>query len=208
LKEQGAATVAELAHALGIAQVSVRHHLDILIGEDLIELTGVRRHDGAGRPSQVYALSRGALALFPQRNAQLASNVLTEVKAVLPQDELRELLMRLAERTASEAPRPIPGQSLEERLDQVTIFLTEKGYSARWEACDDHFEIHACNCPYSEVAEQHPELCIMDHTMMERLLPDVIRLQSQALHGSSRCTYLLKKDAGSREPVQGLSESR
>jgi predicted ArsR family transcriptional regulator len=39
LKEQGTATVAELADQLGIAQVSVRHHLDILIGEDLVQAT-------------------------------------------------------------------------------------------------------------------------------------------------------------------------
>ncbi len=209
LKENGTATVAELADQLQMAQVSVRHHLDILVGEDLVELTGVRRRDGAGRPSQVYALTPNALALFPQRNAQLAASVLTEMKAVLPHEEIAEILLRVAERTAAEAPRPWENQTLEERLDQVTQFLTQKGYAARWENCVDHYELHACNCPYSGVADEHPELCMMDHAMISRLLPaaqraDIIRLQSHVLDGANRCTYILKpSDAPIVRPVEG-----
>lgn len=209
LKENGSATVAQLAEELGMAQVSVRHHLDILVGEDLVELTGVRRRDGAGRPSQVYALTPNALALFPQRNAQLAASVLTEMKAVLPQDEIAHILLRVAERTAAEAPRPWENQTLEERLDQVTNFLTQKGYAARWENCDGHYELHACNCPYSGVAEEHPELCMMDHAVISKLLPDaqradVIRLQSHAVDGANRCTYILKPNGAPviRQPVE------
>ncbi|MGE5602336.1 MAG: helix-turn-helix transcriptional regulator [Nitrososphaerales archaeon] len=210
LKEHGSATVAELADELGMAQVSVRHHLDILVGEDLVELTGVRRRDGVGRPSQVYALTPNALALFPQRTAQLAASVLAELKAVLPQDQVANILLRIAERTAAEAPQPIENQTLEERLDQVTGFLTQKGYSARWESCDGYYELHACNCPYSGVAEEHPELCMMDHAMILRLLPDAvrsdcIRLHSRAVDGANRCSYILKPvDAPAFEqPVEG-----
>lgn len=197
LKENGSATVAELADELGMAQVSVRHHLDILIGEDLVELTGVRRRDGAGRPSQVYALTPNAMTLFPQRNAQLAASVLAEMKAVLPEDEVTHILLRVAERTAAEAPRPRENQTVEERLDEVAGFLTQKGYSARWEACHDHYALHACNCPYSGVAEQHPELCMMDQAIIIRLLPDAVRAdcqrqRSHALDGANRCTYILK----------------
>ena len=208
LKEDGSATVAELAGQLGMAQVSVRHHLDILVGEDLVELTGVRRRDGAGRPSQMYALTRNAMTLFPQRNAQLASSVLAELKVVLPQDAVRELLIRVAERTAGEAPRPSAGQTPEERLEQVADFLTQKGYSARWDSCDGHYELHACNCPYSGVAEQHPELCVMDHTLIERLLPATIRLRSRVVDGSTRCTYVLDASATQPEEISGSSERR
>jgi predicted ArsR family transcriptional regulator len=208
LKQHGTATVAELADQLGMAQVSVRHHLDILVGEDLVELSGVRRRVGAGRPSQMYALTRNALALFPQRHAQLASSVLSELKAVLPQDAVRELLIRVAERTVGEAPTPSAGQTLEERLDQVAGFLTQRGFSAGWETCNGHYELHACNCPYSGVAEQHPELCMMDHTLIERLLPDAIRLQSHVRDGSRRCTYILESHAEYLEKIPASSEMR
>lgn len=215
LKENGLATVAELARELGMAPVSVRHHLDILVGEDLVELSGVRRRDGAGRPSQVYTLTPNALVLFPQRNAQLASSVLTELKAVLPKEEVAHILLRVAERTVAEAPKATANQTLAERLDQVTDFLTQKGYSARWENCDGHIELHACNCPYSGVAEEHPELCLMDHVMITRLLPDAVRSdlagiaaggqKVHAVDGARRCTYILDPaDAPIlRQPVEG-----
>lgn len=208
LKETGSATVAELASQLGMAQVSVRHHLDILVGEDLVELTGVRRRDGAGRPSQMYALTRNAMTLFPQRNAQLASSVLTELKAVLQQDKVRELLIRVAEKTAREAPRPSTSQTPEERLDQVADFLTQRGYNARWENCNGRYELHACNCPYSGVAEQHPELCVMDHTLIERLLPDAVRVQSHVANGATRCTYILEPGPVPMEALPVSSEVR
>lgn len=191
LKEQGSATVAQLAEQLGMAQVSVRHHLDILVGEDLIELTGVLRHNGAGRPSQVYALTPHAAKLFPQRYDVLASNILTELKAVLPGDAVRGVLQRVAEKTAQEAPLETPNQPIEDRLEQVTGFLTEKGYNARWEKHGGRYELHMCNCPYAGVSDAHPELCMMDETMMRRLLPDAIRLQTRRMDDTAHCRYLI-----------------
>ncbi len=191
LKEQGTATVAQLAEQLGMAQVSVRHHLDILVGEDLIELTGVRRRNGAGRPSQVYALTPNAAKLFPQRHDRLTSQILAELKATLPGDAVRGVLQHVAEKTAQDAPLGTPGQPLEDRLEQVTEFLTEKGYNARWEKRSGYYELQACNCPYTGVSDEHPELCMMDETMMRRLLPDAIRLQTRAIDHTTHCTYLI-----------------
>lgn len=192
LKEHGTATVAELAEQLGIAQVSVRHHLDILIGEDLVQAMGVRRHDGAGRPSQVYALTPEAAKLFPQRHDAIAEGMLTELKATLPPDQVRAVFLRMAEKMAAEAPAMLPDQSMEERLEEVAHFLTEKGYSARWETCDGHYELHACNCPYVGVADRHHELCLMDQALMQNLVPGATRHETRALHGSSHCTYIIE----------------
>jgi predicted ArsR family transcriptional regulator len=191
LKENGSATVAELADDLGMAQVSVRHHLDILIGEDLVETAGVRRRDGAGRPSQVYGLTPQAIKLFPQRHDVIAEGMLTEFKSVLPADEVRGVFLRLAEKTAREAPVRRHDQRLEDRLNEVAHFLTEKGYDAHWELRDGTYEVYACNCPYFGVSDRHPELCGMDQSLMEHLMPGAVRLESRALDGASHCTYVL-----------------
>ena len=117
IKAQGSATVAELAENLEMAQVSVRHHLDILIGEDLVFAAGVRRREGAGRPSQVYELTAEAAKFFPQRNTILAADMLDELKTTLPPQELRELLLRLAQKTANQAPKFSTSEPLEAQLD-------------------------------------------------------------------------------------------
>jgi predicted ArsR family transcriptional regulator len=191
LKENGSATVAQLADMLGMAQVSVRHHLDILMGEDLVELAGVQRHNGAGRPSQIYILTANAARLFPQRHEALANDLLAELKASLTGSELRQMLERVARRTALEAPLPAAQQSLEDRLDQVTDFLSDRGYDARWNAHDGQYELHVCNCPYSGVSNHHPELCTMDQAMVEELLPGVTREHQSIARGAPRCMYIV-----------------
>ena len=208
LKANGTATVAELAKELGMAEVSVRHHLDILVGEDLVLVAGVRRREGAGRPSQVYELTPEAAKLFPRRYDVLAESMLTELKTLMPVQELHSLLLRLAEKTSREAPFASPEQTTAERLDQITKFLCDRGYSARWEVRDGRYELHTCNCPYSGVADHHPELCMMDQAMIERLLPETIRIESRVLDSSTGCTYAItlseaegSRNAGSLAPA-------
>jgi predicted ArsR family transcriptional regulator len=191
LKENSSATVAQLAELLGMAQVSVRHHLDILVGEDLVELIGVRRHNGAGRPSQVYALTPNAAKLFPQRHEALANSILAELKASLPGAEVRGILQRVAIRNAQEAPLPEADQPLEERLERVAEFLSERGYNARWETENGHYALHACNCPYAGVADHHPELCTMDGAMIQELLPGSVRAHTRIANGAPRCSYII-----------------
>jgi predicted ArsR family transcriptional regulator len=191
LKENGSATVAQLADRLGMAQVSVRHHLDILVGEDLVELVGVQRHNGAGRPSQVYALTATAAKLFPQRHEALANSILAELKASLPSAEVRGLLQRVAIRTAQEAPLPETDETLDERLERVAQFLTEHGYNARWESAEGRYELHVCNCPYAGVADHHPELCSMDGAMVQALLPSSARDHARIASGAPRCSYII-----------------
>ncbi len=191
LRETSSATVAELADQLGMAPVSVRHHLDILTSEGLVELNGLRRRDGAGRPSQVYALTEGAYRLFPQRHDVLADHLLAELKAALPEAVVRGVLQRVAQRTAQEAPAQEQGQTVEERLDQVADFLSNQGYEARWVACDGHYELHACNCPYTGVSDRHPEICLMDQAILQQLIPGTIRLETRVLNGAAHCRYMI-----------------
>jgi predicted ArsR family transcriptional regulator len=196
IKSQGSATVAELAGSLGMAQVSVRHHLDILIGEDLVVAAGLRRREGAGRPSQVYELTSEAIKHFPQRNTILAADMLDELKAALTPQELRELLLRLAAKTAGMAPKFSADDPIEQQLSIIAEFLTEQGYNAHWERKNGRYELHACNCPYTGVADHHPELCMMDQAMIQHLMPDLIRLESRVLDGTTQCRYTLRLPAG------------
>jgi predicted ArsR family transcriptional regulator len=197
LKENGTATVAELAVELDMAQVSVRHHLDILIGEDLVEASGVRRRDGAGRPSQIYCLAPGAAKLFPQAHAMLADDMLREIKAMLSAAEIQGLFLRIAQKTARDAPLAMSYQSLEDRLDQVSAFLTQRGYTARWEARDGRYELYTCNCPFSGVAEQHPEVCAMDRILIQDLLSEAVQRGARQVDGAQRCTYVVEVDPAS-----------
>jgi predicted ArsR family transcriptional regulator len=87
----------------------------------------------------------------------------------------------------------LAGQSTEERLQQVTEFLNQRGYLAYWEPVSDEpadgYLLHKCNCPYAGVASEHRELCLMDQTLVDELVGQPCRrTQSMAEHAHC-CTY-------------------
>lgn len=178
-----------------MAPVSVRHHLDILLGEGLVHIPGVRRNRSVGRPQQVYALTEAAIEQFPKNFRNLTSNVLEELKEMLPEEQLEELFARVAQRTASELSPLLDGQSVEDRLRRVVEFLNERGYLCRWEPDGEGgYLLSVLNCPYAGVSEAHPELCRMDRTMLELMLDEAPeRLQRQAA-GDLRCMYRIRPD--------------
>jgi len=88
LKEQrDGATVAELAERLAMAPVSVRHHLDILQGDNLICVQRLERKGNVGRPQQIYTLTAEANCYFPNNFAGLADKLVTQIKQILPPDQ-------------------------------------------------------------------------------------------------------------------------
>jgi len=198
LKEQGSATVAELARELSMAPVSVRHHLDILQGDNLIRVDRVRRKGSVGRPQQVYALTEEANVLFPNDFANLAANLVQELKRILPPEEVERTFESIAHSMAQEMPDyDRTDLDMEERLDRITDYLNRRGYLARWERAETEdgepvYLVHKHNCPYAGVSDEHPELCMMDQMLIDELVGSHCE-RTQTLVGSQLCcTYRVK----------------
>lgn len=197
LKEKEGATVAELARSLDMAPVSVRHHLDVLQGENLIWTPRVRRRGTVGRPQQVYALTDAANAHFPSNLEAIAVTVLTELKGLVAPAQLRQAFERVADRMAEEALVDEEA-SLQERLEHAVTYLNEKGYLARLERQEDGFVLYTLNCPYAGVAGEHPELCAMDRRLIDQLVGSTPVPLSRIAEGACRCAYQV---GGSRSQI-------
>ena len=191
IKEQGDVTVAELAQRLDMAPVSVRHHLDVLQGENLIDSPRVRRTGTVGRPEQIYVLTEAAEEFFPSNTQNLAMALLDELKGLLPAPALSVILERMADKMAAEAT-PTPADApMKQRLDNAVEFLNERGYLARWEQDGDALVLFTLNCPYSGVASQHRELCRMDQRLIGQLLGYSPVPITRLSEGGCRCAYAL-----------------
>ena len=189
LKERGQATVEELAEAVGLTQMAVRHHLNVLHGENLVVISSVRRKRQPGRPQQLYSLTESANELFPEDYYHLAGYLLDEARATLGTDGLDELLGRVADRMAAEAPRLRPGRSPEERLDQLVQFLSDKGFTARWGREDEDYVIRVLTCPYRQVIHAHSQVCRLDRQIIKDMLStDPVQVTCIA-SGDEHCTY-------------------
>ncbi len=175
LKESGGSTVAELAERLDMAPVSVRHHLDILQGDNLIKIGRIERTGSVGRPQQIYQLTDDAAELFPKNFALLAAGMVRQLKQLLPPDQVEAVFASLAAEMAAEADLAVlETLPLAERLDQVAAFLNARGYLARWEPCTTdgaaQFVLYKHNCPYAGLSGEHRELCQMDQLLIDRLV--------------------------------------
>jgi predicted ArsR family transcriptional regulator len=208
LKETEGATVSELAGHLDMAPVSVRHHLDILQGDNLLCVDRVERKGCVGRPQQVYVLTAEAARYFPNNFAALAGNLARQLKQVLPPEQVRCAFQAMAHEIASEIDlTALEGQTMEARLTLITEFLNERGYLARWEEAnsgsDDGYLLHKCNCPYAGVSGQHRELCVMDQALIDELVGgSCVRTQSM-VDNSHCCTYHIQAKTRSEIPLVG-----
>ncbi len=191
LKEDKQATVEDLAQRLELTPMTIRHHLNILQAQNLVEAAKVRRSKKVGRPRLVYVLTDAADELFPQSYGDLARHLVSEVKETMGQQEAEAVLRRVAERVASQAPRPPAGQGFEERLNQAMAFLHEQGFLSRWEKAGDGYIIRNVNCPYREVSREHDEVCIMDTEILTKLLGVAPQRLSSMRAGEPTCSFLL-----------------
>jgi len=208
LKERNGATVAELAESLTMAPVSVRHHLDILQGDNLISVERLERKGNVGRPQQVYALTQVANEHFPDNFAALAAGLVRQLKRVLPPEEVEAAFKSLAQDFAATMQPTVAGLPIEERLEAVARFLNERGYLARWEmnvgGSDGGYLLHKCNCPYAGVSDEHNELCLMDQALINELMGESCqRVQSMAADARC-CTYRVAGPADLEFPLHDL----
>ncbi len=224
LKESGSATVAELADGLAMVPISVRHHLDILQGDNLILVDRVRRRGSVGRPQQVYMLTQQAEEHFPENFAILAAGLVRQLKEHLPPQQVEASFCSLAKEMAGELPvAELARLSTPQRMDRVAAFLSQKGYLARWEKAEASafdpskvvldplsngfssmengggaYLLHTCNCPYAKVSSEHGELCLMDQVLVSELVGQSCRRIESLAKGGTSCTYLVFDN----QPVQ------
>ncbi len=193
LKERGQATVSELSQALGLTAVTVRHHLDIMRVERLIDAPTVERRKAPGRPKHVYALSEKASGLFPKRYKELVIQMLDEMHAHLAPDQVNQVMQRLGERLAE--PFSLPDEvDFDHRVTATIKFLEELGYMPSVERQDEgKYLIHIANCPYEQVSQQDGVICKMDMALLTNLLGTPPRRIASASQGDDICTYVVEQ---------------
>ena len=193
LKESGRSTVDELSRALGLTPVTVRHHLDILRGEGLVAAPLVRRRKAPGRPQHVYTLTEDASKHFPKRYDHLASMMLTELRALLSPEDLEAMMERIGLRIADQAEVPADADT-ETKLVSIVEYLNERGYLASWEEEEGAYLLHVANCPFEQVSILHSEVCVVDMTMLTRLLGRAPERVTWASQTDRQCTYIIHPD--------------
>jgi predicted ArsR family transcriptional regulator len=186
-------TVNELAEAVDINPISVRHHVNKLEAEGLIK-SEEERH-GVGRPRLVYSLSKAGMEQFPQRYLQLTLRLLDQLKESLPEKKLGSIFQDLAEELAGEftANLELEDLSLEERLELLKEALTSEGFTVNLQEEEDNYYLVEASCPYHHVGEDHPEICVVDQQLIAHFISSSPQRVECILNGDAQCKYQIKK---------------
>lgn len=175
IRSQKAVSAQEIARAMRMSDANARHHLRTLEAYGVVEVTGERPALDRGRPAKIYSVR----SIEAQESLIRSLDILLEELLELGGIELQnQVLRRFADRLAAEfrgqnAP-PLSTSTkrinLTQRLNQLVTVFNALNYRARWVARPDSPQIILGQCPYYAIIKKHPELCRIDHYLIEALL--------------------------------------
>lgn len=187
IRQRHRATVNELAEAADISPVTVRHHLNALQAEALLQSESVRRK--VGRPYLVYSLSEKGLELFPKRYASLSMRLLEELKNQFAPQVIKNIFRGVVEAIVEEHRDEFETLDLEARLAYLVGLLAEEGFLARWEKRNGRYHIVEYSCPYLSLGHEHTEICHFDRDLIVAVLNTEIQQHSCMLSGDTCCQF-------------------
>lgn len=181
------ARIEALARTADVSPVTVRHHLNALQAEGLLEVESVRRK--VGRPYYVYSLTEQGQELFPQRYFSLTNRLLDELKSRLPENVVNDIFTGVVKSLVEDHKNEFETLPFEERLNYVIELLAEEGFLARWERTAEGYQIIEYSCPYISVGQKHNEICTFDRELMLTVLAVPIQQHSCMLNGDDCCHF-------------------
>ena len=187
-------TINDLAEAVGINPISVRHHVTKLEASGLV--TSEEERHGVGRPRRLYFLTEEGVEQFPTRYLRLTIRLLAQLKETLPEHMVDELFAQVADDLITDYTSDLNLQELplEERLDVVKNLLEEEGFTIDWERKGNGYHIYENSCPYYHVGQSHPEICAVDQALISSVLAVPVSKVKCILDGDKSCTYVVSPE--------------
>ena len=195
-------TVEGLAKAIGLAQATIRRHLDILQRDRLVVFEEVRKR--TGRPEYSFYLTESGHEALPKDYDHLLGMVIGELSALSSdhtssrtgQQILELIFKRLAEKVADGYRDQTEGQDLSSRLDTLGSWLKQAHFYPEIESKNGRVNIRLLNCPFRSVALKNMSVCSFDFNLISSMLNVDIELQERIQDGDPCCTYTALIGAG------------
>lgn len=173
------ASAREISRVLKLSVANVRYHLRVLVFDGRLAESVILSHEKRGRPEKVYSLPQSALG---DNLSHLSDALLTEAGQHVQMDALVESLA---------GDFNFMNEPLAKRLNLVVEKLNQMNYHARWEAAAEGPRLIFGHCPYATIIEKHPELCLMDAALLEKLIGQAAKQLTTIRNGSKSCVFLL-----------------
>ena len=186
-------TINDLAASVGINPISVRHHIDKLQADGLVD--SEEELHGVGRPRRVYFLTEAGVERFPTRYMRLTIRLLEQLKGTMPEAMVNQLFSQMADDLVEDyvSDTDTDGLTMEQRLGLMQELLSKEGFNVEWERHGDQYHIREVNCPYLHISQNHPEVCSVDQKVISAMLDVPAEKIQCVLNGDAQCTYVVPK---------------
>lgn len=181
-------TISDLAIAVDINTISVRHHLTSLQAEGFVQ--AMEERHGVGRPRLVYSLTEKGADLFPTRYLRLINGLFSQLKNRLPKKEMEKLLTQIALDITAGYGEKIRHLPINEKLNAIQEFLLKEGFLIEWTKEESNYVISEISCPFYHISQSHPEVCIIDRTILSTLLTAPVDRVKCILTGDNQCSFV------------------
>jgi predicted ArsR family transcriptional regulator len=189
LKRHAGAAVEQLAEAAGVAPITIRSHLAVLMREGLVRAEEVR--GGRGRPWRRYFLTEAAEAHFPKRYGELAAHLLTGLSQVGGHDAVQHLVSHVAADMAATYRPRVDGKPEAERVAAIAAIIDEQGGAADWRVTQDGYVIYEHNCPYLSVSRCTDQVCEIDRQVVSALVGLPVHVPQRLRDGADSCAFVI-----------------
>ena len=192
LKRSPNASLAEVAHGLGISKVAALGHMQRLESDGLAERS--YQAGRVGRPRVLFRLTEKGATMFPHAYTEMSICALQFIERRLGRAAVGELLsQRAGEVSDRNWARVRPGP-LPVRVAELARVRTEGGYMAEVTGRRrGSVELREHNCPILALAREYPEACETERRMFESLLKARVDVSHRVVAGDSVCRFLIRE---------------
>jgi predicted ArsR family transcriptional regulator len=202
LKQQGAATIAQLAAILELTGEAVRQQLLQLQRDGWIEAHIDRNTAGrTGRPATTYNLTAAGDHLFPKQYDALSVAVIDAVADELGSDAVTRVLARVAEDKTNVIEPMLRELPLDQRVEALKNWYLQGDPYMDTEKTEDGYRLVERNCPFYNTAMRRPNLCSISVNALTRVLGVRVFREEKFQEGAGRCVFRVMAN----EPVDSES---
>ncbi len=190
--ENGPITAFALSSRLGLTTAAIRRHLDVLLGDRMIEVKTARTYGsrGRGRPAKLFAITDAGRSAFEHAYDDLASSALRFLARTGGQESVAEFAREQVADLEWRYRPVVDAAPAAKRAHALAEALTADGYAASagiapagggQQLCQHH-------CPVAHVAAEFPQLCEAETEAFGRLLGTPVQRLATIAHGDGVCT--------------------
>jgi predicted ArsR family transcriptional regulator len=202
LKARGASTIGEAAKRLRLTHEGVRKQMAALEENGWVAREPGPETGKRGRPVETYRVTPAGDRLFPKAYDRLSSDLIAGVAAAGGPDLMRKVLASLADMQVAAWEPLLQGLSAEAKLERLQgLYLKDDPFMSV-EKRDGDLILIERNCPFLNVALDHPALCSLSVSTLERLLGHPVARVEKFQSGHGRCVFRIRM--GERAPANAF----